>query len=47
MQSGEGVALHWAVISAAPAVLAVATPAMMLSLHLLQKAAWGESAGAL
>ena len=39
MQSKGEVALHWAVLSAAPAVLAVAPPAMMLSLHLLQKAA--------
>ena len=44
MQSGGEVALHWAVVLAAPAVLAVAPPAMMLSLHLLQKAAWRECA---
>ena len=39
MQGNGKVASHWAALCAAPAVLAVAPSSMMLSLHLLQKAA--------
>lgn len=38
-QGDGGVALHWVVLSAAPAVLAVAPASLLLSLHLLQKSA--------
>ena len=39
MQGNGQVALHWVVLSAAPAILAVAPASMLLSLHLLQKSA--------
>ena len=39
MQGGGEVALHWVVLSAAPAILAVAPASLLLSLHLLQKSA--------
>ncbi len=39
MQGNGEVALHWVVLSAAPAILAVAPASMLLSLHLLQKSA--------
>jgi hypothetical protein len=39
MQGNGKVVSHWAALCAAPAVLAVAPSSMMLSLHLLQKAA--------
>ena len=39
MQGDGGAGLHWVVLSATPAILGVAPASMMLSLHLLQKAA--------
>ena len=39
MQGDGEVALHWVVLSAAPAILAVAPASLLLSLHLLQKSA--------
>lgn len=38
VQEGDRVQLAWLVLAAAPAVLLVAPPALMLSLHIVQKA---------